>query len=123
MPYLKKIVRSLIGVRIRRDIVVVLGIRKRFFATGQHLMRIRLVGYIVNDVVMRGIKYRVQCNGSLYHAKVRTKVTTMLGRTAQKRCADFINKTLAACCIKFFNIFRIIDLLEIHARPFCMLGC
>ena len=123
MPYLKKIVRGLIRVRIRRDIVVVLGIRKRFFAAGQHLMWIRLMGYIVNDVVMRRIKYRVQRNGSLYHTKVRAKVTAMFGRTAQKCCADFINKTLAACCVKFFNIFRIIDLLEIHARPFCMLGC
>ena len=74
MPDVKVVVRTLLRIRKARHLAVVRGIKVGGGTPRQHLVRIALMRHIVDDLVRRCVKYRVQGDGRLDHTKVRPDV-------------------------------------------------
>ena len=75
---LEEVMRGLGGIGVRRHRVVELGIHVCLLAAGEHLVRIRLVRDVVNDMVNGRIEHSVERDCCLDDAKVWTKVAAML---------------------------------------------
>ena len=76
-PILKRSCEVSAGSGVRRHRVVERGIHVCLLAAGEHLMRIRLVRDIVNDMVNGRVEYSVERNCCFDDAKVWTKVAAM----------------------------------------------
>ena len=74
----EEIVRGLGGISVRRHRVVKRGIHVCLLAAGEHLVRIRLVRDVVNDMVNGRVEHGMKRDSCLDDAKVWTKVAAML---------------------------------------------
>ena len=75
---LEEVMRGLGGISVRRHRVVKRGIHVCLLAPSEHLVRIRLVRDVVNDMVNRRVEHSVERNCCLDDAKVWTKVAAVL---------------------------------------------
>ena len=75
---LEEVMRGLGGIGVRRHRVVERGIHVCLLAAGEHLVRIRLVRDVVNDMVNRRVEHGMERDCCLDDAKVWTKVAAML---------------------------------------------
>ena len=78
MADFEEIVRGLVGISVRRHRVVKRRIHVCLLAAGEHLVRIRLVRDVVNDMVNRRIEHSMKRDSCLDDAKVWTKVAAVL---------------------------------------------
>ena len=62
---------------------------KSFFPSGQNLMRIRLMPYIPDHLILRELKTEMHCHGKLYHTQVGRKMPSRLADLLNKKRADF----------------------------------
>ena len=74
----EEVMRGLGGIGVRRHRVVERGIHVCLLAAGEHLVRIRLVRDVVNDMVNGRVEHRVKRDCCLDDAKVWSKVAAML---------------------------------------------
>ena len=80
VPNVEKVVRALLGIRIARDLIVLLFHEIRLDASRQHLMWVGLMRHVVDDLVRRRVKHRVQGDDRLDCAKVGAEVTAVNAR-------------------------------------------
>ena len=92
MPYRKEIMLAFVRIAVAGYVIIFFFIQIRIFSACQHLVRIALMRYVINNFILRGIKYIMQCNRCLYHTKVRAKMTTMLACSNQKCMAHFFRQ-------------------------------
>ena len=115
----KEVVRTFLRVRVARDIVVVLIVEVCPHATREHLVRVGLVGYVVDDLVRRRVKDGVQGDDRLDDAKVRTEMPTVYARASQKCVAHFLCERSALLRRKALDVRRRCDVLQIQVKsPF-----
>ena len=74
----EEVMRGLGGISVRRHRVVKRGIHVCLLAAGEHLVGIRLVRDVVNDMVNGRIEHSMKRDSCLDDAKVWTKVAAML---------------------------------------------
>ena len=74
----EEVMRGLGGISVRRHRVVKHRIHVCLLAAGKHLVGIRLVRDVVNDMVNGRIEYSMECDSCLDNAKVWTKVAAVL---------------------------------------------
>ena len=74
----EEVVRGLGGISVRRHRVVKRRIHVCLLAAGEHLVGIRLVRDIVNDMVNGRIEHGMKCDSCLDDAKVWTKVAAVI---------------------------------------------
>ena len=117
MTHGKEIVLALMRIGIAGNIVEMFLIEICVFSAGQHLVGIALVGNVKNDLILRGIKHIVQCDGRLHHAEVRPEVTAVLAQTEHQSLAHFSRQRIHLVLIQFLHIFRCIDFFQIHGFP------
>ena len=78
MADFEEVMRGLSGISVRRHRVVKRGIQVCLLAAGEHLVGIRLVRDVVNDMVNGRIEHGMKRDSCVDDAKVRTKVAAML---------------------------------------------
>lgn len=65
---------------------------KSFFPSGQNLMRIRLMPYIPDHLILRKLKTEMHCHGKLYHTQIGRKMPSCLADLLNKKSTDFFCK-------------------------------
>ena len=95
MPDVEDVVRALVGIRKAGDIAVLRLVYVRMGASREHLVRVALVGHIEDDLIVRGIKDCVECDGRLDDAEVRTNVPADAARAPDERVTHLISEGAA----------------------------
>ena len=65
---------------------------KSFFPSGQNFMRIRLMPYIPDHLILRKLKTEMHCHGKLYHTQIGRKMPSCLADLLNKKGTDFFCK-------------------------------
>ena len=114
MPEFKEIVRALLRIRVGRDIVVVCGVRISLPPPGQHLVRIGLVGDVVDDFILRRRKNRVERYGRLDKTEIRPHMSHVPTR-ADDECLPHLRRERRHLFdTQFFDVRGAIDCFQIH---------
>ena len=92
MPYRKEIMLTFVRIAVAGYIIIFFFIQIRILSACQHLVWIALMRYVINNFILRGIKYIMQRNRCLYHTEVRAKMTAMLACSNQKCMAHFFRQ-------------------------------
>ena len=111
------VVLALVRVAVAGNIVVVLLVEKGVLAAGQHLVRIGLVGNIEYKLILRGLEYIVQCDGCLYHAKIRTEMAAVTAQLGQQCITYFGRKHGQLLNVQLLHVSGTVDVLDIHSFP------
>ena len=85
-------------------------------APGQHLVRIRLVADVPEDLVARGIQQAVQRHGELARPEVRAEVPADLADRVDDQLAHLLRQLLELLVRETVQVGRPVDLVE-EARP------
>ena len=119
VPHVEEVVRTLLGIRIARDIVVVRLVDVGRGAPRQHLMRIGLMRDVVDDLVPRRVKDRVERDDRLDRAEVWAEMPAVYARALQHRVAHLLCQRPALCGVKALDIRGRRDFFQIQRNsPF-----
>ena len=99
MTDIEEIVFTFRRVRVAGHIIVMCRIRVRLLASRQHLVRIRLMRDIKDNLIPRGGEDCVQRYSRLDEAEIRPDMTAMYTGPEEKRSAHLLNERLALHCI------------------------
>jgi hypothetical protein len=77
-------------VRKTADTIVTTVRAELFLSASQYLMAVRLMTYIPNQLVVRGVENVMDGHRQLYYPQTRPKVTGMLGRLLNDEMPEFI---------------------------------
>jgi len=65
---------------VARHVIVFFRIEVSVFPSGQHLVRIALVGHVEDDFVFRRVEHVMQGDGGLHHAEVRAEMAAVVAQ-------------------------------------------
>ena len=92
MPDVKDVVCAFVRIGEPRDIVVLRLVDVGARTPREHLVRIALMRDIEDDLVVRCVENRVECDGCFDDAEVRTDVTADEARAPDERRTHFLRE-------------------------------
>jgi len=95
MPDVEEVMRTFLGIRIARHLVVFVLVDVCLHAPRQHLVRVALVRHVVDNLVRGRVKDRMQRDDRLDDAEVRAEVSAVHARTFEECVAHFLGERLA----------------------------
>ena len=97
VPDVEEVMRTFLGIRIARHLIVFVLVDICLHAPCQHLVRVALVRHVVDDLVRGRVKDRVQGDDRLDDAEVRAEVSAVYARALKKCVAHLLGECLALC--------------------------
>ena len=109
MAHVEEVMLTFVRICVAGHIIVMGRVRISLHASGQHLVGIGLMGYVINDFILRRIEYGMQGHRRFHDAQIRTHVTHMDTGPFQHGLPHFADQPLSFLGIQFFQVFRSID--------------